>query len=228
MLDEEHPGSSLADQSTDLGAGRSVRYLDVVSGHLRHLKAMAEAQAGAPLRSAWCWAAGVLRRRRPRRGRPGPARAGPGRAQVASPSCVPVRPIAAALDYETTLASSSWCWWPTSAAAPRTSRWCASGQPGAGAPGARRRHPGQPWRACRRHRLRPPHRAGPPACPAATAAGPHRARGAQQGVLRPGHLAPDHTVYNPREWPSWQRVSCRCAAAPPPDDGGEQSVWAMR
>ena len=45
-------GSSLAEQSTEVGAGRSVRYLDVVSGYLRHLKSLAEQQAGAPLERA--------------------------------------------------------------------------------------------------------------------------------------------------------------------------------
>ena len=42
-------GSTLAQQSTEVGAGRSVRYLDVVGGYLRHLKRVAEAQAGQPL-----------------------------------------------------------------------------------------------------------------------------------------------------------------------------------
>jgi hypothetical chaperone protein len=42
-------GSTLADQSTDVGGGRSVRYLDIVSGYLRHLKSQAEADAGRPL-----------------------------------------------------------------------------------------------------------------------------------------------------------------------------------
>jgi hypothetical chaperone protein len=42
-------GSSLAEQSTDVGAGRSVRYADVVAGYLRHLKALAERTAGVPL-----------------------------------------------------------------------------------------------------------------------------------------------------------------------------------
>ena len=45
-------GSTLADQATDVGAGRSVRYLDVVAGYLRHLKVMAEAQAARPLSRA--------------------------------------------------------------------------------------------------------------------------------------------------------------------------------
>jgi hypothetical chaperone protein len=42
-------GSTLAQQSTEVGAGRSVRYLDVIGGYLRHLKRVAEAQAGHEL-----------------------------------------------------------------------------------------------------------------------------------------------------------------------------------
>ena len=42
-------GSTLAEQATDVGGGRSVRYLDVVGGFLRHLKTLAERQAGHPL-----------------------------------------------------------------------------------------------------------------------------------------------------------------------------------
>ncbi len=42
-------GSSLLDQRTDIGAGRAVRYRDVVTGYLQHLKRHAEAQAGHPL-----------------------------------------------------------------------------------------------------------------------------------------------------------------------------------
>ncbi|WP_088285248.1 Hsp70 family protein [Ideonella sp. A 288] len=42
-------GSTLADQATEVGAGRSVRYLDVVAGYLRHLKTLAEGEAGQPL-----------------------------------------------------------------------------------------------------------------------------------------------------------------------------------
>ncbi len=42
-------GSSLLDQSTDIGAGRSVRYRDVVVGYLRYLKRSAEAEAGKTL-----------------------------------------------------------------------------------------------------------------------------------------------------------------------------------
>ena len=42
-------GSTLLDQSTDVGGGRAVRYRDVVVGYLRHLKARAEADGGVAL-----------------------------------------------------------------------------------------------------------------------------------------------------------------------------------
>ncbi|MCC6247183.1 MAG: Hsp70 family protein [Rubrivivax sp.] len=42
-------GSSLLEQSTDIGGGRAVRYRDVVAGYLRHLRRLAEASAGAPI-----------------------------------------------------------------------------------------------------------------------------------------------------------------------------------
>jgi hypothetical chaperone protein len=42
-------GSPLVEQSTDIGGGRGVRYVDVIAGYLRHLKRQAEAAAGAPL-----------------------------------------------------------------------------------------------------------------------------------------------------------------------------------
>lgn len=42
-------GSTLVEQHTDVGGGRSVLYLDVIAGYLRRLKALAEAEAGAPL-----------------------------------------------------------------------------------------------------------------------------------------------------------------------------------
>src|SRR5438067_9388063 len=45
-------GSSLVNQTTDVGGGRGVKYLDVIAGYLRHLKAMAEAQAGRTIRRA--------------------------------------------------------------------------------------------------------------------------------------------------------------------------------
>jgi hypothetical chaperone protein len=42
-------GSSLLDQSTDVGDGRAVKFTDVIAGYLLHLKRMAEQAAGAPL-----------------------------------------------------------------------------------------------------------------------------------------------------------------------------------
>jgi hypothetical chaperone protein len=45
-------GSTLADQATDVGAGHSVRYLDVVSGYLRRLKTLAERDAATPISRA--------------------------------------------------------------------------------------------------------------------------------------------------------------------------------
>ena len=45
-------GSALIDQTTDVGGGRGVKYLDIVAGYVRHLKRRAEAQAGAPIRRA--------------------------------------------------------------------------------------------------------------------------------------------------------------------------------
>jgi hypothetical chaperone protein len=45
-------GSSLVEQTTDVGGGRGVKYLDVIAGYLRHLTARAEAEAGAPIRRA--------------------------------------------------------------------------------------------------------------------------------------------------------------------------------
>jgi hypothetical chaperone protein len=45
-------GSTLVDRRTDLGAGHTVAYLDVVAGYLRHLKQRAEARVGAPIEQA--------------------------------------------------------------------------------------------------------------------------------------------------------------------------------
>jgi hypothetical chaperone protein len=42
-------GSSLIDQTTDVGGGRGAKYLDIVAGYLKHLKRMAEARAGAAI-----------------------------------------------------------------------------------------------------------------------------------------------------------------------------------
>ncbi len=45
-------GSALVEQSTDVGGGRAVKYLDVIAGYLRHLKGSAEATLGAPIERA--------------------------------------------------------------------------------------------------------------------------------------------------------------------------------
>ncbi len=42
-------GSGLMDQHTDIGAGRSVSFADVIAGYLRHLKTQAEAASGQAL-----------------------------------------------------------------------------------------------------------------------------------------------------------------------------------
>jgi hypothetical chaperone protein len=45
-------GSSLIEQTTDVGGGRGVKYLDIVAGYLKHLKTTAEAQAGQRIERA--------------------------------------------------------------------------------------------------------------------------------------------------------------------------------
>jgi len=99
-------GSPLIDQTTDVGGGRGVKYLDIVAGYLKHLKRCAEAQAGAPIRRA------VL-------GRPvffvddDPARDAQAQAALESAArqvgfdelSFQYEPIAAAFDYERTVDS---------------------------------------------------------------------------------------------------------------------------
>ena len=43
-------GSALVEQTTDVGGGRGLKYLDVIAGYLRHLRTMAAARLGAPPR----------------------------------------------------------------------------------------------------------------------------------------------------------------------------------
>jgi hypothetical chaperone protein len=45
-------GSPLVDQTTEVGGGRGVKYLDVIAGYLLHLKQRAEAHAGATVERA--------------------------------------------------------------------------------------------------------------------------------------------------------------------------------
>jgi len=99
-------GSPLIDQTTDVGGGRGVKYLDIVAGYLKHLKRCAEAQAGVPIRRA------VL-------GRPvffvddDPARDAQAQAALESAArqvgfdelSFQYEPIAAAFDYERTVGS---------------------------------------------------------------------------------------------------------------------------
>jgi len=99
-------GSPLIDQTTDVGGGRGVKYLDIVAGYLKHLKRCAEAQAGVPIRRAML-------------GRPvffvddDPARDAQAQAALESAArqvgfdeiSFQYEPIAAAFDYERTVAS---------------------------------------------------------------------------------------------------------------------------
>ncbi|GAP35941.1 Hsp70 family protein [Piscinibacter sakaiensis] len=45
-------GSALVEQTTDVGGGRGVKYLDIIAGYLLHLKRCAEARVGAPIERA--------------------------------------------------------------------------------------------------------------------------------------------------------------------------------
>ena len=45
-------GSSLLEQTTEVGGGRGVKYRDVIAGYLHHLKACAQQQVGRPIRHA--------------------------------------------------------------------------------------------------------------------------------------------------------------------------------
>jgi hypothetical chaperone protein len=97
-------GSTLADQSTDVGEGRSVRYLDVVAGYLRHLKTLAERDAGASLHRVVLGRPVFFVDDDPERD--AAAQAALERAARAvgfSELSFQFEPIAAALDYETTI-----------------------------------------------------------------------------------------------------------------------------
>lgn len=45
-------GTALIDQTTEVGHGHGVKYLDIVTGYLRHLRTLAEADGGQPLTQA--------------------------------------------------------------------------------------------------------------------------------------------------------------------------------
>ncbi|MEO8102261.1 MAG: Hsp70 family protein [Betaproteobacteria bacterium] len=97
-------GSDLMDQATEIGHGISIRYLDVVIGYLRHLKRVAEHRHGATLRRVvigrpvWFVDGDTERDARAQASLEAAARAA-GFADVA----FQLEPIAAALDYESTI-----------------------------------------------------------------------------------------------------------------------------
>jgi len=45
-------GSDLMEESTEIASGRNVRYLDVVTGYLQHMREVAQRESGSPLRRA--------------------------------------------------------------------------------------------------------------------------------------------------------------------------------
>jgi hypothetical chaperone protein len=45
-------GSTLLEQRTDVGGGRAMRYLDIITGYMRRLKTLAEAEAGGTITQA--------------------------------------------------------------------------------------------------------------------------------------------------------------------------------
>lgn len=99
-------GSDLMEQTTEIGHGISIRYLDVVVGYLKHLKRKAEAQHGHALtraiigRPVWFVDGNDERDARAQASLESAARYA-GFAEVA----FQFEPIAASLDYESTIAS---------------------------------------------------------------------------------------------------------------------------
>jgi hypothetical chaperone protein len=94
-------GSSLLDQRTDIGGGRSVRYGDVVTGYLLRLKQLAEAEAGHPLRRLVLGRPVFFVDGDPQRDAQAQAALESAARQVGfSEVCFQYEPIAAALDHE--------------------------------------------------------------------------------------------------------------------------------
>jgi len=97
-------GSDLMDQTTEIGHGITIKYIDVVIGYLRHLKRVAEKQHGKPLtrviigRPVWFVDGDDARDRKAR-----DSLATAARAAGFSESAFQFEPIAAALDYESTV-----------------------------------------------------------------------------------------------------------------------------
>ena len=122
-------GSSLIEQTTDVGGGRAVRYLDVVATYLRHLQARRRGRGRRRDRPRGARPAGVLRRRRSGARRPGRAgaaqrpRSAPAFARSSSSTSRSPPPSTTSRR----CAARRRCWSPTSAAAPPTSRSSGSG-----------------------------------------------------------------------------------------------------
>ena len=96
-------GSSLIEQTTDVGGGRAVRYLDIVAGYLRHLTCAGGRGRRRADRARGARPAGVLRRRRSgarRRRRSRRCEAAASQRRVSRDRSFQYEPIAAAFDYE--------------------------------------------------------------------------------------------------------------------------------
>ena len=98
-------GSGLMEQTTEIGHGIAVRYLDVVTGYLRHLKSVAESQLGRRLQRAIigrpvCFVDGDPERDAKAQAALETAALAAGFSEVA----FQYEPIAAAFDYEATIA----------------------------------------------------------------------------------------------------------------------------
>ena len=226
-------GSSLVLQTTDVGGGRGVKYLDVIAGYLKHLKTLAEAQTGAPISRAVLGRPVFFVDDDPARDAQAQAaldlgRAG-GRLQRTE---LPVRADRRRVRIRAHRAARA------DRAGGRHRRWHVGLRGRARRPrsrdpaGAQGRHPRQPRRARRRHRFRPPHRACLPAGRVrlrrlrADGRRHAAARGAERGVLRPGDLAPDQHRVQPAARGRAARhaqVLRRAAPSRAPDDGAERA-----
>ncbi|MBK7613040.1 MAG: Hsp70 family protein [Burkholderiales bacterium] len=97
-------GSSLIEQGTDVGGGRSVKFIDVIAGYLRHLKALAEAEAGTTITRAVLGRPVFFVDGEPERDAQAQAALEAAARQVGfNEVSFQFEPIAAALDYEATV-----------------------------------------------------------------------------------------------------------------------------
>jgi hypothetical chaperone protein len=102
-------GSSLVEQSTDIGDGRGVKFIDILSGYLRHLKTLAEAEAGGPLTRAVLGRPVFFVDDDPERDAQAQnALEAAARAVGFTDISFQFEPIAAALDYESTATREQW------------------------------------------------------------------------------------------------------------------------